>query len=100
MAEPPILHVGAKDLEFAKKMLDIGYSSGFKRSNIKSIGTKIIIEIMSSEEIHVPLGHDQRILVDDNYLEYVVNLSNKILSKGKERLKKLHEKLKEEIKAE
>lgn len=97
MVEPPILHIGTRTLDAAKKMLTLSYAAGFKRSNIKSIGNKIIVEIMSSEEVHIPLGHDQMILVDDKYLEYVVALSNTIFKKGASRLMKLKTIIREEI---
>ncbi len=100
MSEPPILHIGAKDLYYTKEMLNLGYRSGFKRSNIKSVGTKFIVEIMSSEEIHVPIAYEGKLLVEDKYLEYVVDISNNILKRGKDRLKKLYRNLKEEIKTD
>jgi len=75
---------------------DLAFSCGFKNSGIKSISNKIIVEILSTERIDVPLG-ERELLVNEEYLRFLVKYANKALEKSRKKLEKLNKKLKESL---
>lgn len=89
--EPPIIHVACKDLESASRLLEEAKHIGFKRSGINAISKNIILELCSTEKLEFPIIKNKEILVDDKFLEIVVEKSNFLLEKGWEKLKKLEE---------
>ena len=93
--EPPILHIVAKDLEAAKRMLIIVRQCGFKHSGIQGLRDKrILIEVLSTEKMEVPLIHDGKWLIRINEIAYLVDLANLFLVRGKSRLNRLKGRLK------
>ncbi|MFC1455085.1 hypothetical protein ACFLQI_03300 [Candidatus Undinarchaeota archaeon] len=86
--EPPILHVVCSDFESAKKLLSAAYAAGFKHSSIKSGGMSFMVEITSTERMELPLGKGGKVLVDEDYLKFVLKMSNEKLKKSKEKLKR------------
>jgi tRNA wybutosine-synthesizing protein 3 len=89
---PPILHVSCRDMRSAEKLLVTANNSGFRRSGLISL-KNLVVEISSLERIELPLALNGKIIVDDHYLGLTVDLANKKLLRGKERLKKLEENL-------
>ncbi|MFH1211594.1 MAG: tRNA wybutosine-synthesizing 3 family protein [Candidatus Woesearchaeota archaeon] len=88
--ESAILHIGARTIEHAQKMIDIAKESGFKRSGIFSTRKKIFVELICAEGLSAPV-FDGKKLVDDSYLEYLVSMANKKMDvswNAIERLKK------------
>ncbi|AFK22377.1 hypothetical protein [Pyrococcus sp. ST04] len=94
LVRSPILHVGAKTLEDAVKLVNLAVSCGFKYSNIKSISDrKLIVEIRSTERLDVLLGEDGNLLVPEEYLRKVIEIANAQLRRFKEKLRRLEEAL-------
>lgn len=91
MAQPPIFHIAATDIEAAAALVSVARESGFKNSSIKALGSRIRVEIASTEEMDVPLGKDGRLFCDRKYLELVVELANEILYSVQEKLTLLQE---------
>ncbi|AFN03890.1 hypothetical protein PFDSM3638_05500 [Pyrococcus furiosus DSM 3638] len=90
LVRSPILHVGAKTLEDAIRLVNLAVSCGFKYSNIKSISNKkLIVEIRSTERMDVLLGENGRILVGEEYLRKIVEIANAQVRRFKEKLKRL-----------
>ncbi|MBI4739695.1 hypothetical protein HY772_09245 [Candidatus Woesearchaeota archaeon] len=87
--EPPILHVCAKTIDNAGALLNIVYSLGFKRSGIMSVGKKNVIEMMATERIDCPVVKGGKKLIDDDYLELLVNEANKKLAAGHAKIGKV-----------
>ncbi|MBN2518755.1 MAG: hypothetical protein JXB14_07940 [Candidatus Altiarchaeota archaeon] len=88
-AECPILHVVARDLESAKELLFKAQQSGFKRSGIQSINPeRVLLELLSTEHLEVPIAEGKKILVDDEYLKFLVDVANTKWEKGREKLKR------------
>jgi len=87
-AQGPILHVAARDLEAAGRMLRIGLTAGFKHSCIHVLSDRrIIVELRSAERIDIPLvflGTPTGISV-----EKAATILNYYLSLGKSRLSRL-----------
>jgi len=94
-SECPILHVVAKTTEAAEKILFAAQQCGFKRSGIQSLKDKrILVEICSTEMLEVPLAENGKMLVDDIYLDYLVNIANTKFSSGREKLSRLQTRIK------
>ncbi len=89
--QPPIFHVVAEDLENAKRIHHLGLASGFKYTTFKVISTRYLIEINGTEYMSAPLGVDGRVMVDDEYLSFAVDIGNKMLLRSKARLPRLME---------
>nr|O58796.2 RecName: Full=tRNA(Phe) 7-((3-amino-3-carboxypropyl)-4-demethylwyosine(37)-N(4))-methyltransferase 1; AltName: Full=tRNA wyosine derivatives biosynthesis protein Taw3 1 [Pyrococcus horikoshii OT3] len=94
LVRSPILHVGAKTLEDAVKLVNLAVSCGFKYSNIKSISNKkLIVEIRSTERMDVLLGENGEIFVGEEYLNKIVEIANDQMRRFKEKLKRLESKI-------
>ncbi|AAL82158.1 hypothetical protein PF2034 [Pyrococcus furiosus DSM 3638] len=98
-SQPPIFHVVTESLELARKIHEIGLSSGFKYTTYKVISRRYLVEINGTEYLTVPLGKDGKVFVTDEYLEFVIEIGNQMLMRGKSRLPRLREKF-EELKEE
>ncbi|WP_048810964.1 tRNA(Phe) 7-((3-amino-3-carboxypropyl)-4-demethylwyosine(37)-N(4))-methyltransferase Taw3 [Thermococcus gammatolerans] len=94
LVRSPILHVGARTLEDAVKLLNLAIGLGFKYSNIKSVShKKLLVEIRSTERMDVPLGSDGELWVDEAYIEKIVTIANDQLRRFKRKLKRLEEEI-------
>jgi len=92
LVRSPILHVGARTLDDAVKLLNLAIGLGFKYSNIKSVShKKLLVEIRSTERMDVPLGADGRLWVSEDYIERIVGIANDQLRRFKGKLKRLEE---------
>ncbi|XRO75886.1 tRNA(Phe) 7-((3-amino-3-carboxypropyl)-4-demethylwyosine(37)-N(4))-methyltransferase Taw3 [Methanocaldococcus sp. 28A] len=81
----PILHIACKDIDSAKKMLELAIHSGLKASSIKSVSEKrVIVEILTTYKVDAPIGEDGNIFVDNNYLKFLLDYSNSKLKKARE----------------
>ena len=88
-SQPPIFHIVAEDLERAKKLHELGLASGFKYTTFKVISKRYLVEINATEYLTAPLGKDGKVLVDDEYLSFAVELGNDMLRRSKGRLPRL-----------
>ena len=94
VVQSPILHVVARDMLSALKMLTLAREVGFKHSGIQSIRhDRIVVEVLGSERIAIPVLWNGEQLVADEALEKLVEVCNYVLSTSKERLQKLKETL-------
>jgi tRNA wybutosine-synthesizing protein 3 len=100
-AESFILHIGCPDLESAKKILKIMKESGVKRGGIivASKG-KFIIELVGTQALSVPVKEGEKILVDEQYLKYLLKACNKKIRKNYEKLKRFEKNVRKELAAE
>lgn len=80
--ESPILHIACRNLDLASRFLEKAKYYGFKRSGILSLGKNIVLELNSTEKLEFPIIKDSKILVSDDFLELVVQISNDKLEKG------------------
>ena len=94
LVRSPILHVGARTMEDAVKLLNLAIGLGFKYSNIKSVShRKLLVEIRSTERMDVPLGSDGELWVNEEYIKKIVNLANAQVRRFKGKLKRLEEEI-------
>jgi tRNA wybutosine-synthesizing protein 3 len=93
--EPPIIHVAARDIEAARKLLVAARECGFKHSGIQSIKPgRIIVELASTETLDAPLSEGNRKMAADAYLKYLTALANRKHSKSHRKLRKLEKTVK------
>ena len=90
LAQSPIIHLGANNIDSADKMVNLAISCGFKNSGIKSLTKKFIVEICSTERLDTPVGRDGKIFCNDNHLKLLVDISNEIYNKSRFKLEKFY----------
>jgi len=93
LAQPPIFHVSASDVNAASKLIKVAKQSGFKNSGIRSIGKRVTVEVRSTEEVDVPLGIDGKLLCDEKYLSLLVSIANEIMDRIEKKLKVFERKI-------
>ena len=89
--EPCIIHIACRDIESAKKLLEIGRDAGWKKNSIIGIdknNKRFIVELCGTERLEFPI-YDGKILVDDNFLEIIVTKSEEKMKKSWEKIKNL-----------
>jgi tRNA wybutosine-synthesizing protein 3 len=91
--EPPIIHLKAKDLNLANKLLICAYTSGFKKSSLKNTKTPFLLEIADSGRMEIPLSLDGRLLVDTPYLDHLVSIANEKLVISHEKITRFNNNL-------
>ncbi len=92
LVRSPILHVSARTMEDAVRLLNLAIGLGFKYSNIKSVShKKLLVEIRSTERMDVPLGEDGEPWVSEDYIERIVAIANAQVRRFKGKLKRLEE---------
>lgn len=91
--QPPIFHIVCENLEIAKRVHQLGLESGFKYTSFRALSYsgRILVEINSTENISAPIGKDGKILVDDSFLEFLVEMGNRVLLRGKAKIDRLKE---------
>ena len=91
-----ILHIACRNLEFADKLLHLVANAGFRRTAIIAMGKdRVIVEVMSSEQLSVPIALNGKFIVDEEYLCTLVNIANQKMEKNFKLIKKLESKIKE-----
>jgi len=94
--EPAIIHVIARGEEAAARMLKTAYSCGFKRSGIASVKPdRWLIEVLSTERVDAPVMSDEKLLVDEGYLRFLVEIANEKYEACAKKLARLETALKD-----
>jgi tRNA wybutosine-synthesizing protein 3 len=93
LAQSPIIHIRCRTLESAVKLRNLAVESGLKYSTLKSLTlsskkepVKVMVEILSSENIHVPIARSGRLFPDRDYLAFLVENANQALKRAREKL--------------
>ena len=95
LAQSPIIHVRCRSLKSAALLRNRAVESGLKYSTLKSVTLsskdepiKIVVEILSSENIHVPIARKGKLYPDEDYLEFLVENANTALKRAREKLER------------
>ncbi len=88
---PPILHIVARDLEAARRLLVHARNSGFKHSGIQGLDRRVVVEVMSMERLETPLRLRGVDLLGPWAYPMLVEAANTLLVRSKMRLRKLKE---------
>jgi len=89
LAQSPIIHVYAKNIESADKLVKIAVTCGFKNTAFKTSEKNIIVEIASTERIDSPVGLNGKLYCDKKYIFLLADIANKVFKKSLLKLKKL-----------
>jgi tRNA wybutosine-synthesizing protein 3 len=85
-----ILHIAAKDIKSALKLMELCKTLGLKRTGINSINNKtgkIVIEIINHLGFDFLLAENNRVLVDEDYIKRMVVLANQNMAENKKKIK-------------
>lgn len=100
LAQSPIIHVRCRTLNSAIALRNIAVESGLKYSTLKSLTmnsksepVKIVVEILSSENIHVPIAKGKNLYPDEDYLKFIVENANSALTRAQEKIKRFKDML-------
>ena len=91
LTQPPIFHIGCKDLEAANRLMKTGISTGFKHSGIRSLSGQIIVELQSTERMDMPMGQKGKRIVADDIIPFLVETANTAIRRAQEKLNRLEE---------
>jgi tRNA wybutosine-synthesizing protein 3 len=83
------LHVACLSLEAAQKLIDKAKFTGWKRSGIMATRKRTMCEMMSTENLSLPITNKGNILVNEKFLKILAQEANKKLQRTKEKIKKL-----------
>ena len=95
--EPFVLHTRCRSLQTAAKLLAVSVESGFKNSGISVGGKKqekFMVATRSTHTMEVPLtNQDGKVLVDEEYVSFVVKMANEKMVENERRIAKFTENL-------
>lgn len=91
--EGAILHACCRTIEDAARFLDIARGAGFKRAGIISAGENPVVEIISSEQMNLPVIAEGQLAVTEEYLKLLISEANKKMQRNREKLNKLENNL-------
>ncbi|KAL3876412.1 hypothetical protein ACJMK2_034261 [Sinanodonta woodiana] len=99
--EPFVLHAQCRNLTDAQTLLRCALASGFRNSGI-SIGNKgkFITAVRSTHSLEAPLTCDGRLMVSEEYIEYLVKLANLKMKENFQRIERLFTNIKESLTGE
>lgn len=93
--EPFILHIAANNLENGYKLLKIAQKAGLKHSGIFLINNeRVMIEVQSTERIETIVSKERKLLINEDYMKYLVEEANKKLLKTREKMRKFYDMIK------
>jgi len=91
---PVILHIACKNLDNAKKLLNLARDIGFRRSGIISLGkNRVTMELISTEKIETIVSKKGKLLINEDYFKILIKEGNNKLEKTWEKIDKLYNKL-------
>jgi tRNA wybutosine-synthesizing protein 3 len=70
-----IMHVAARDLDAAGRLIKIARDAGLKHSGICSLGRRIMLEIGGNEIMETPI-YRGGLLITEDYLRYLIKEAN------------------------
>ncbi len=91
--EPVILHVAARSLEAASRLLRAARAVGLKRCGLFEVENRLMLELMSTEKMDSIVAKRGNILVSDDYVRILVSEANKKLKRTWEKSDSLLEEL-------
>lgn len=84
--EPVIVHICARNLDKAEKILKVFRDCGFKRSGAINLKGRIMLELLSTENLSTIVMKDSEVIVSDDYLKVLIKEANKKLEKTRDKL--------------
>ncbi|OWK51788.1 tRNA wybutosine-synthesizing protein 3 [Lonchura striata] len=89
--EPFVLHVLCRGLQDAQLLHSVAINSGFRNSGITvGRGGKITMAVRSTHCLEVPLSHKGRLMVSEEYIEFLVHVANQKMEENIRRIDRFH----------
>ncbi|XP_041254272.1 tRNA wybutosine-synthesizing protein 3 homolog isoform X1 [Onychostruthus taczanowskii] len=94
--EPFVLHVLCRELQDAQLLVkprqhSVAIDSGFRNSGITvGRGGKITMAVRSTHCLEVPLSHKGRLMVSEEYIEFLVHVANQKMEENIRRIDRFH----------
>ncbi|XP_029815593.1 tRNA wybutosine-synthesizing protein 3 homolog, partial [Manacus vitellinus] len=89
--EPFVLHVLCRELQDAQLLHSVAVDSGFRNSGITvGRGGKITMAVRSTHCLEVPLSHKGRLMVSDEYIEFLVQVANQKMEENIRRIERFY----------
>lgn len=85
------LHVACRTLEDAQNLYDKAKLSGWKKSGIIASNNRFMVELTNTDKLEFPIIQKNKILVNDEFLQIVVEEANKKLKRGWKKIEKFNE---------
>ncbi len=95
LQESAILHIAARDIVSARRLVVLFQQHGFKRAAYLSLARRPVIEIVNTDQVEAPLAKDGVRLAGDAYLSALQRVSNGKLLHNFSRVERLTALLKE-----
>ncbi|XP_027755268.1 tRNA wybutosine-synthesizing protein 3 homolog [Empidonax traillii] len=87
--EPFVLHVLCREMQDAQLLHSVAVDSGFRNSGITvGRGGKITMAVRSTHCLEVPLSHKGRLLVSEEYIEFLVQVANQKMEENIRRIER------------
>lgn len=89
--EPFVLHVQCQQLQDAQLLHSVAVDSGFRNSGI-TVGRKgkTMLAVRSTHGLEVPLSHKGKLMVTEEYIDFVLNIANQKMEENKKRIKRFY----------
>ncbi|XP_074859589.1 tRNA wybutosine-synthesizing protein 3 homolog [Carettochelys insculpta] len=89
--EPFILHVQCQELQDAQLLHSVAIDSGFRNSGI-TVGRrgKIMMAVRSTHCLEVPLSHMGKLMVTEEYVDFLVQIANQKMEENMKRIDRFH----------
>ncbi|XP_078524759.1 tRNA wybutosine-synthesizing protein 3 homolog isoform X1 [Lissotriton helveticus] len=86
-----VLHVQCQRLEDAQILHSVAINAGFRNSGI-TVGRKgkIVMAVRSTHCLEVPLSKKGRLMVNDEYIDYIVQIANQKMEENKHRIDRFY----------
>nr|XP_030134871.1 tRNA wybutosine-synthesizing protein 3 homolog isoform X1 [Taeniopygia guttata] len=98
--EPFVLHVLCRGLQDAQLLHSVAIDSGFRNSGITvGRGGKITMAVRSTHCLEVPLSHKGRLMVSEEYIEFLVHVANQKMEENIRRIDRFHKGLERALEA-
>ncbi|RLE62612.1 MAG: hypothetical protein DRJ49_00670 [Thermoprotei archaeon] len=98
VVQAPILHIVARDLTTASKVLSIARMAGFKNSGLISLHPeRYVVQVASTESMSIPLILKGKCLLSPEEIKVVLTLCSKLLNRSKDKLLRLTRLIREEF---
>ncbi|XP_054888558.1 tRNA wybutosine-synthesizing protein 3 homolog isoform X1 [Poeciliopsis prolifica] len=99
--EPFVLHVQCRRLEDAQLLHSVAVNSGFRNSGLTVGKTgKIISAVRSTHGLEVPLSHHGKLLVDEDYIQFLTQIANQKMEENVRRIQRFFQNLQSAVSAE
>ncbi|KAM9597441.1 tRNA wybutosine-synthesizing protein 3 homolog [Trichechus inunguis] len=89
--EPFILHVQCRQLKDAQLLHSAAIDSGFRNSGI-TVGKKgkTMMAVRSTHNLEVPLSHKGKLMVTEEYIDFLLNIANQKMEENKKRIERFY----------